>query len=214
MRCYGHCSGAVALANAMEISVTAFEFLISFYGILLGLSIAELASGFSRVWDNRLTHGIGWLTPLLGMIMLADLVSFWTNTWLLRDHIEVDYFIALGAALVTLLYFFAATQVFPRGSVPSFPDDHAMVHRKVVIVTMIASNALLMIALNVVLGLSAVKLVTVIIAYLPLLAVLVCVGWLPSRKSVRVAMLICLPMTIIYKPFADGVWSALIARAG
>lgn len=32
--------------------MSAFEFLFSFYGLLLGLSIAELAGGFSRVWDS------------------------------------------------------------------------------------------------------------------------------------------------------------------
>ena len=30
-----------------------FSFLFSFYGLLLGLAIAELASGFSRAWDER-----------------------------------------------------------------------------------------------------------------------------------------------------------------
>ncbi|NJC34284.1 hypothetical protein GGR88_001758 [Sphingomonas jejuensis] len=191
-----------------------FEFLISFYGILLGLSIAELASGFSRVWDKRAVHGIGWLAPLLGTIMLADLVSFWTNTWLLKDVIEVGYFTALGAAAITLLYYFAATQVFPREGADAVPDAHAMAHRKVVVSAMIASNVLLMVALKIILDLSTPRLLAVFLTYVPLLAALICVGWLRTRRSVRVAMLVCLPLTIIYKPFADGVWSALIERAG
>lgn len=187
---------------------------MSFYGILLGLSIAELAGGFSRAWDKRGSHKIGWLTPLLGMIMLADLVSFWTNTWLLKDNIEVGYFTALGAAAITLLYYFAATQVFPREGARSVPDEHAMVHRKVVVTAMIASNVLLMIGLKAILSLSALRLVAVFMTYMPLLATLVCVGWLRTRKSVLIAMIVCLPLTIIYKPFADGLWSALLDRAG
>lgn len=194
--------------------MSAFEFLISFYGILLGLSIAELASGFSRTWDKRASQKIGWLTPLLGMIMLADLISFWTNTWLLKDVIEVDYFTALGAAIVTLLYYFAATQIFPREGAMLGPDDHAMAHRKVVVVAMIASNLLLMIALKIILSLSALRLATVVLTYVPLLVTLLCVGWLRDRRSVLLAMSVCLPLTIVYKPFADGVWSALLERAG
>lgn len=197
-----------------EAVVTAFEFLISFYGILLGLSIAELASGFSRVWDRRRAQDIGWLSPLLGTIMLADLVSFWTNTWLLKDVIEVDYFTALGAAAITLLYFFAATQVFPREGAQSDPDEHAMAHRKGVVSAIIASNVLLMIALKIILSLSWLRLAAVVLTYVPLLGVLVCVGWLRTRRSVRIAMAVCLPLTNVYKPFADGVWSALIERAG
>ena len=194
--------------------MSAFEFLISFYGILLGLSIAELASGFSRAWDQRAVSKIGWLTPLLGMIMVADLVSFWTNTWLLRDIIGVDYFTALGAAVITLLYYFAATQVFPRDGMTPDSDEHAMAHRKVVTCAMIVSNILLMIGLKIILSLDVVGFFAVILTYVPLLILLVCVGWLRTRRSVLIAMIMCLPFTILYKPFADGVWSGVLDRAG
>jgi len=147
------------------------------------------------------------------MIMLADLVSFWTDTWLLRDTIEVGYFTALGAAVITLLYYFAATQVFPRESATSTPDEHAMAHRKVVVCVIIASNLLLMIGLKTILLLSPARLVAIMMTYVPLLLTLVCVGWLRKRRSVLISMIVCLPLTIVYKPFADGVWAGLLDRA-
>jgi hypothetical protein len=190
--------------------VSAFEFLISFYGILLGLSVAELANGFSRTWDQRHTKEIGWLAPLLGMIMLADLVSFWTNTWLLRDTIEVGYFVALGAAVVTLLYYFAATQIFPREQSPLTPDEHAMAHRRVVVTAMIVSNLLLTLGFKLIMDLPNLSLTIILLTNLPLLAALICVGWLKSRRRVLVAMMLCLPLTVVYKPFMDGVWAGVI----
>ena len=48
-----------------------FEFLFALYGLMLGLSLAELLSGLARAIEERLSPGatlrIGWLTPLLAI---------------------------------------------------------------------------------------------------------------------------------------------------
>ncbi len=59
--------------------MSAFEFFFSFYGLLLGLSVAELVGGFARVLHERQRVRFGWLTPLLALFVAVDLVTFWNR---------------------------------------------------------------------------------------------------------------------------------------
>ena len=49
--------------------MNAFEFYLAFYGLLLGLSVAEVASGFLNAIDARRKVKLGWLTPSLAIFV-------------------------------------------------------------------------------------------------------------------------------------------------
>lgn len=100
-----------------------FEFVFSLFGLLLGFSLVEVIAGFGRAFEARVrtTPGaagfrarIGWLSPLLGLFVLFNLVSFWTAAWAARDAIPVQYLVLLFGLAVTGGYYFAASLVFPR----------------------------------------------------------------------------------------------------
>ena len=118
----------------------AFGFMFGFYGLLLGLAVAEVVSGFSRAYDERSTRRIGIVAPLFGTLLLVDLITFWMNAWAYRDLPDVRYLTALAVALVALLYYFAATQVFPKATEKDTLDNHIMEHRPVVVFCVLASN--------------------------------------------------------------------------
>ncbi|MGJ7040344.1 hypothetical protein J2Y63_003607 [Shinella sp. BE166] len=118
----------------------AFAFMFGFYGLLLGLAVAEVASGFSRAYDERQTRGMGIVAPLFGILLLLDLITFWMNAWAYRELAEVNYMLAYVVALVALLYYFAATQVFPKATEKDTLDNHIMEHRHVVVFCVLASN--------------------------------------------------------------------------
>lgn len=71
-----------------------FEFLFALFGLMLGLSIAELLSGLARVIEERLqvrqSLQIGVITPLLAAFVLLDLLSFWGAAWTVRGIIRVS----------------------------------------------------------------------------------------------------------------------------
>ena len=94
--------------------MSAFEFLFSFYGLLLGLTLVEVVSGFSRALDARTERPLGLILPLLTGVMIMDIATQWGSAW--RDFREVEFsFRYLVAALfMTLAYYFSATQLFPR----------------------------------------------------------------------------------------------------
>lgn len=178
--------------------MSAFEFLFSFYGLLLGLSIAELAGGFSRVWDRRGTQAIGWLGPLLAVVLMSDLISFWTNAWQIRDHIKVAYPIALGAAVISLLYYFAATQAFPRDGSATSADDHVMTHRKTIVSAVILSNVLVTVGFCMIPAFDGPLLAKTLLLNAPYFLLLVAIGWLPSRRAVLATLVVTVFLMLFY----------------
>ena len=120
----------------------AFSFMFAFYGLLLGFAVAEIASGFSRAYDERRKRKLGIVAPLFGTLLLVDLITFWMNAWAYRDLPDVNYRFAMAVALVALLYYFAATQVFPKAAETETLDDHIMEHRRIVVFCVLASNLL------------------------------------------------------------------------
>ena len=123
--------------------MSAFEFLFSFYGLLLGLALTEVVAGVSRAVNARRTRPIGWLTPLLAMVLVLDLMTFWATAW--RDMREITFHasLLLSAGVAPLVYYFAAKQAFPEpeSEVASL-DDHFFQHRIWVLGGVIIANQL------------------------------------------------------------------------
>lgn len=119
-----------------------FEFTFALFGLLLGLSLAEVLSGLARAIEARLRLGrslrIGWLTPLLGAFVLLDLLSFWQAAWVSREVIDVSGLTLMGVTAFAGSYYLAASLVFPRamGGQVDF-DDHFFRVRRVVIGVML-----------------------------------------------------------------------------
>lgn len=114
--------------------------MFGFYGLLLGLAVVEIATRFSGAYDSRQQRPLGVVAPLFGILLLVDLITFWTNAWAYRDLPQVNFLIALAVAIVALLYYFAATQVFPKTTDRERLDDHIMEHRRIVAICMLAAN--------------------------------------------------------------------------
>lgn len=104
-----------------------FEFVFSLFGLLLGLSLVEVLAGFAKAVEARVRPAgeraaplrLGWLTPLLGLYVMLDLVSFWGASWFARDHLSVSGPVLLGGLLFAGSYYLAAHAVFPAA-----PADH------------------------------------------------------------------------------------------
>jgi hypothetical protein len=118
-----------------------FEFFFSFYGLLLGLSVAAVATGLANAVGARRSVRIGRLTPLLALFVLLDIASFWIQAWRIRDHAHVTYAaIYLGLA-VALAYFVSANLVFPtRQDEWADFDDHYRAHKRHVLAGVLFAN--------------------------------------------------------------------------
>lgn len=101
--------------------MSAFEFLFSLFGLLLGFTLVEVLSGLVRTVkagrprprDAVSRIRVGWLTPLLGLFVLLDITSYWENVWGIRTMIPVGLDTIFAGLLITGIYYFAASMVFP-----------------------------------------------------------------------------------------------------
>lgn len=120
-----------------------FEFIFALFGLLLGLSIVEVLGGLARSIEARLRPGaalrIGWLTPLLGVFVLLDLLSFWQAAWVTRDVIAVSGHSLMAVTVFASAYYLAAHLVFPREPAEHDElDSHYFRVRGIVLAVMLA----------------------------------------------------------------------------
>lgn len=123
-----------------------FEFVFVLYSLVLGLSLVEILGGFGRALELRLADTanddrfrIGWLTPLLAVFVLLDLLSFWSFAWTLRENVQVSGRMLLAVMSFAAAYFMAARLVFP--STPArfaSLDEHYFRVRRIVMGILIA----------------------------------------------------------------------------
>ena len=102
-----------------------FEYLLTLFGLVLGLAIAEVMSGLARTLEagpfrRHVDVGtgdpvsVGWLTPLLGVYLLLNLIANWTATWRFREQIPIRYDALFVGLVVTAVYYLGSRMVFPR----------------------------------------------------------------------------------------------------
>ena len=97
-----------------------FEFVFVLYSLVLGLSLVELLTGIGRTLEFKLARNegdkafaIGWLTPLLALFVMLDLLSFWVFAWRVRDAVTASTAMVFGVLVFSSAYFLASRLVFP-----------------------------------------------------------------------------------------------------
>lgn len=101
----------------------AFDFAFTLFGLVLGLAMAEVLGGFVRVLKARSTAPnsaaepvgirVGWLTPMIALLVVLDLLSSWMLAWLSRAVMPLTFAALLGGTVATGLYYIAASLVWP-----------------------------------------------------------------------------------------------------
>lgn len=118
-----------------------FEFFFSFYGLILGLSVAEIASGVARTVHERGGVKVGWLTPMLAVFISLDVAGFWVVAWQDWRGIEVDFGILVVGLVMAMTYYVAAAVVFPRELEGwASLDEHFWARRRVIFGAILFTN--------------------------------------------------------------------------
>lgn len=125
--------------------MTSFEFAFSLFGLLLGLSLASVLGGFARVLRARHKLRLGLATPLLGLLLMIDLVTFWSNAWDLRDAIPPTFGALLYGTVIASVYYLAAELVFPD-ELEEWPDldTYFLRHKGQVLIGVMVTNLLVL----------------------------------------------------------------------
>ena len=120
-----------------------FEFVFSLFGLLLGLALAQLLGGFGRALQSRHRIHVGWLTPMLGLIVALDVTSFWTFGWEVRNALTPAFFVLICCFAITGLYYLVARLAFPDEPTewPDY-DVYFFRHKNLVLGGVLACNLL------------------------------------------------------------------------
>jgi tetrahydromethanopterin S-methyltransferase subunit G len=94
--------------------LSAFEFFFGFYGMVLGLSVAVIATGFATSIQHRKAIRIGWLTLLLALFVSLDIATFWDAAWHTFRDAPFSYGMLVIGLAIALVYFIAASLIFPH----------------------------------------------------------------------------------------------------
>jgi hypothetical protein len=111
-----------------------FEFLFSVFGLLIGLTLIEIAIKFADAIDAHHRRPIGILTPLLASFVLIDVAGYWLFAWSLRDLLHVRWRTVFIGLTVAMIYYLSASMIFPRseGEWKNL-DDHYWARKRLVI---------------------------------------------------------------------------------
>jgi hypothetical protein len=115
-------------------TISEFEFLFSVFGLLIGLTLVEIAVKFADAIDAHHRRPIGVLTPLLASFVLIDVAGYWLFAWSLRDLLHVRWRIVFIGLTVAMIYYFSASMIFPRGEREwKNLDEHYWARKRLVI---------------------------------------------------------------------------------
>jgi hypothetical protein len=94
--------------------VDRFSFFFAFYGLILGLGVAELLSGFAGMVRAHALKKLEVQTALVAMLTFVILVATWVDAWNMLKTITLNFNDLWPPILVATFYYLAAAVIFPR----------------------------------------------------------------------------------------------------
>lgn len=90
-----------------------FSFFFAFYGLLLGLAVAELLSGLARLVRARALRKLEPRTTLAALFTFLAICATWIDAFGRFENVSLDFAGLWGPILTGTAYFLAATVIFP-----------------------------------------------------------------------------------------------------
>ena len=94
--------------------MSGFDFVTLIFAIPMGLAIVEIAQGLSLSLRRRKDVRLGWLTPMLAIFLILNTAALLEIYWEWRSEILVSSPILVSVLLLSILYYVAASFVFPH----------------------------------------------------------------------------------------------------
>lgn len=113
-----------------------FDYLFSFYGLLLGIAVANVAIGFADMWRDSERIAVGTCPPLVASSVLLGGMNVWLEMWHTRPFVIVDGSQMLAAAAISLPYVFVSRAIFPgaEDQQERSLEEHYLKHRHIILV--------------------------------------------------------------------------------
>jgi hypothetical protein len=94
--------------------VDRFSFFFAFYGLILGLAVAELLSGFAGMVRAHALKKLETQTALVALLTFVLIVATWVDTYTMDRSITLNFGDLWPPIMLATLYYLAAAVIFPR----------------------------------------------------------------------------------------------------
>jgi len=91
-----------------------FAFFFAFYGLILGLAVAELLGGFAGMVRAHALKKLEAQTALLAVLTFVLVVATWVDTFTMSRSITLNFSDLWAPILLATFYYLAAAVIFPR----------------------------------------------------------------------------------------------------
>lgn len=91
-----------------------FSFFFAFYGLILGLAVAELLSGFAGMVRAHALKKLETQTALTALLTFVLIVATWVDTFTMERSITLSFGDLWAPILLATFYYLAAAVIFPR----------------------------------------------------------------------------------------------------
>jgi hypothetical protein len=124
------------LAYARAFGMGPFDYLFSFYGLLLGIAIANVAIGFADMWRDSDKIAVGTCPPLLACLVLLGGMNAWLQIWHEHQYVALNAWQMLAATAISLPYVFISRAMFPGAGEETERslEDHYLKHHALLLV--------------------------------------------------------------------------------
>jgi hypothetical protein len=120
-----------------------FGFFFGFYGLILGLAVAELLNGLGALARGGQLRRLGAQTALLSLFVLLVICATWIDAWDSLRSVSLDFEGLWAPILIAILYYLAATVTFPRNPADGAQlDDYYAERKRFVLVLMLVAEFL------------------------------------------------------------------------
>jgi len=123
--------------------LSAFEYVFAFYGLLLGLAVANVVTGFADMWRERNVVAVGVCTPLIAGTVLLGVMNIWLRFWNAADTLVLSAWQLIGIVALAVPYVFISRAVFPAGGGITL-EDHYLAHRRIILLALAVPPAVAM----------------------------------------------------------------------
>lgn len=91
-----------------------FAFFFAFYGLMLGLGVAELLSGFAGIVRAHALKKLEPQTSLVALLTFILICATWVDAWNMDRSVTLNFGDLWAPILVATFYYLAAAVIFPR----------------------------------------------------------------------------------------------------
>jgi hypothetical protein len=94
--------------------VDRFSFFFAFYGLILGLAVAELLGGFAGMVRAHALKKLEAQTALTAILTFVLIVATWVDTYTMDRSITLNFADLWPPIMLATFYYLAAAVIFPR----------------------------------------------------------------------------------------------------